>query len=94
METTRERAVRIGNQIREARGRQGMSQVQLAEAISDRTGIGPETARRSLVNNETGKFAPRLRSLEVIAEITGQPIEFFLGTPEVATANGGFPDAA
>lgn len=94
MEGTRERAARIGDQIRRARKRQGMSQRNLAEAIAARAGIEPETARRSLINHETGKFAPRLRTLEVIAEITDQPLEYFVGVPEVATPNEGFPDAA
>ena len=43
----------------------------------------PETVRRSLVNNETGKHAPRLQTLELIAEITDQPLEFFVGASEV-----------
>ena len=93
METTRERAERIGNRIRAARGRQGMSQRHLAERIAEVAGIEPETARRSLINNETGKFAPRLRTLEVIAQITEQPLEFFVGAPEV-TPPESFPDEA
>lgn len=83
-ETTKERAQRIGGLIREARTSRGMSQVQLATEIAARAGTEPETARRSLVNHETGKFAPRHRTLEVIAEITGVPIGFFSGEPEVS----------
>jgi transcriptional regulator with XRE-family HTH domain len=83
---------RIGNRIRTARKRQGMSQRRLAELIGERSGIEPETARRSLVNNETGKYAPRLRTLEVIAEITEQPLDFFMGSPEVDAQSEAFPD--
>lgn len=83
MESARERAIRIGDKIRDARGRQGMSQSQLAALIAERTGLEPESARRSLVNHEGGRFAPRRRTLEIIAEVTGQPLEFFVGTPEV-----------
>lgn len=82
----------IGNRIRAARKRQGMSQRRLAELIAERAGIEPETARRSLVNNETGKYAPRLRTLEVIAEITEQPLDFFLGSPEVDAPSTRFPE--
>lgn len=94
METTRERAERIGDRIRAARKRRGMSQRQLAELIAARAGIEPETARRSLINHETGRFAPRLRTLEVIAEVTEQPLEFFVGPPEVRPENGRFRGAA
>lgn len=96
MEVAPTRNERIGNQIRRARKRQGMSQRRLAELIAERAGIEPETARRSLVNNETGKYAPRVRTLEVIAEITEQPLEFFLGSPEVDPAPDRFqaPEAA
>lgn len=78
----KERARRIGERIVSARKRKGMSQVKLAEAIAERSGLDPESARRSLVNNETGKFAPRLRTLEAIAEITEQPLDFFVGSSE------------
>lgn len=54
----------------------------------------PETVRRSLVNNETGKYAPRLRTLELIAEITKQPLEFFVGAPEVDPEPDRFPGEA
>lgn len=95
MEATKEeRAKAIGRQIVAARKRQGMSQVQLSEAMAARSGMEPETVRRSLVNNETGRFAPRLRTLEVIAEITQQPLEFFVGTPEVEPDPERFPDEA
>ena len=87
------RAEIIGQRIRSARKRQGMSQVQLSEAIAARSGMEPETVRRSLVNNETGKHAPRLQTLEVIAEITEQPLEFFVGAPEVEP-DGEFPSEA
>ena len=96
METAqRERNQRLGLRIKAARKRQGMSQRKLAELIGERAGIEPETARRSLVNHETGKYAPRLRTLEVIAELTGQPLEFFVGAPEVEPEPDRFqPEAA
>lgn len=88
------RAEEIGERIKAARKRQGMSQVQLSEAMAAKSGMEPETVRRSLVNNETGKHAPRLQTLEVIAEITGQPLEFFVGAPEVEPESDRFQDAA
>ena len=94
METAQqERAKEIGRQIKAARKRQGMSQKQLSEAMAARSGMEPETVRRSLVNNETGKYAPRLRTLEAIAHITGQPLEFFVGAPEVDPDPDRFQDA-
>lgn len=83
---------RIGNRIRAARKRQGMSQRRLAELIGQRTGTELETARRSLINHETGRHAPRLRTLEVIAEITEQPLDFFTGSPEVDAQPPRFPE--
>lgn len=73
-----ERARKIGERIVAARKRKGMSQVKLAEALAERVGLEPESVRRSLGNNERGKFSPRLRTLEAIAEITDQPLDFFV----------------
>ncbi len=70
-----------------------MSQVKLAEALAERSGLDAESARRSLGNNERGKYAPRLRTLQAIAEITGQPLDFFV-SPEVATEREPFQGAA
>lgn len=94
MDTTEKQ--RIGQRIVAARSRKGMSQLKLAEALAERAGdvITAESVRRSLVNNENGIYAPRLRTLQSIAEITEQPLDFFLGSPEVATATATFPDAA
>ena len=89
-----ERAKAIGQRIVAARKRKGMSQVKLAEALAERSGLEPETVRRSLVNNETGKFAPRLRTLEAIAAVTAQPLSFFLDAPEVVADTAPFRDAA
>lgn len=89
----KERARAIGERIVSARKRKGMSQVKLAEALAERAGVAPETARRSLVNNETGKFAPRVKTLQAIAEITEQPLEFFV-SPEADTSPTPFLDAA
>jgi transcriptional regulator with XRE-family HTH domain len=77
MLTTRERAKAIGNRIRAARKRRGMSQVQLARKLAERYGRDPESVRRTLVNNETGKYAPRLHFLQAIAEATDTPLDFF-----------------
>lgn len=88
------RAESIGDRIVSARKRKGMSQVKLSEALSERSGVPAETVRRSLVNNETGKFSPRLRTLEAIAEITGQPLSFFLGPVEVGPEADTFPGQA
>ena len=73
------KAQEIGDRIVAARKRKGMSQVKLAEAMAARSGLDPESVRRSLGNNERGKFAPRLRTIQVIAEITEQPLDWFLG---------------
>lgn len=60
-----------------ARKRKGMSQVDLAKRLAERYGRDSESVRRTLVNNETGKYSPRLHFLEAIAEATEQPLEFF-----------------
>jgi transcriptional regulator with XRE-family HTH domain len=75
--TTKERARLIGERIVAARGSKGMSQVDLAKALAAKYDRDPESVRRSLVNNETGKYAPRLHTLQAIADATGQPLEFF-----------------
>jgi len=75
--TTKERARLIGERIVAARSRKGMSQVDLSKALALRYDRDPESVRRSLVNNETGKYAPRLHTLQAIADATDQPLEFF-----------------
>lgn len=75
--TTKERAQAVGKRIVAARKRKGMSQVALSRALAERYGRDPESVRRTLVNNETGKYSPRLHFLEAIAEATEQPLEFF-----------------
>lgn len=90
--TTKERAKIVGQRIVTARKRKGMSQVALAKRLAARFEKDPETMRRSLVNNETGRYAPRLHTLQAIAEETEQPLEFF-AVAEVDGA-GPFRDAA
>lgn len=80
-----EERVQIGERIRSARKRKGISQVQLSEALAERFGGGAENIRRSLVNNEQGKYAPRMRTLEAIAEITGQPLDYFRGRDPIGS---------
>lgn len=87
--TTKERARVVGERIVAARNRKGISQVDLAKRLAARYGKEPETVRRSLVNNETGRYAPRLHMLQAIAEETEQPLEFFT----VAEDDGGSPFA-
>lgn len=77
MLTTKERAKAVGERIVAARKRKGMSQVDLAKALAKRYDRDPESVRRTLVNNETGKYSPRLHLLQAIAEATEQPLEFF-----------------
>ena len=77
MMTTKERAQIVGKRIVAARKRKGMSQVDLARVLAERYDREPESMRRTLVNNETGKYSPRLHLLQAIAEATGQPLEFF-----------------
>lgn len=91
-----ERARQIGLKIVSARKRIGMSQEALAEALAARSGIeiDPKSIRRSLVNNETGRYAPRLRTLQAIAEITSQPLDYFVADEEAATPAAPFPGAA
>lgn len=86
--TTKERAHAVGQRIVAARKRKGMSQVDLAKKLAERYGRDPESVRRTLVNNETGKYSPRLHLLEAIAEATEQPLEFF------AVEEGGDGDGA
>lgn len=87
MMTTKQRARVVGERIVAARKRRGMSQVDLATALARKYGKEPETVRRSLVNNETGRYAPRLHMLQAIAEETGQPLEFFTAAED----GGGSP---
>ena len=87
MMTTKERAQAVGARIVAARKRKGMSQVDLAKALAKRYGRDSESVRRTLVNNETGKYSPRLHFLEAIAEATEQPLEFF-AVEEGGDANG------
>lgn len=75
--STTERAKKVGERIVAARKRRGMSQVDLSKVLAERYGRDPESVRRTLVNNETGKNSPRLHFLEAIADATGQPLEFF-----------------
>lgn len=94
--TTKERAQAVGKRIVAARKRRGMSQGQLARILAERYGREPESVRRTLWNNETGKNTPRLHFLEAIAEATGQPLEFF-AVEEGGGADGKavpFPDEA
>ncbi len=88
MLTTKERAKAVGERIVAARKRLGMSQVDLAKQLAERYGRDSESVRRTLVNNETGKYSPRLHFLEAIAEATSQPLEFF------AVEDGGDGDGA
>lgn len=96
MLTTKQRAKAVGERIVVARKRLGMSQVDLAKKLAKRYGRDPESVRRTLVNNETGKYSPRLHFLEAIAEATNQPLEFFAVEEGQGDAgNGGpFPEAA
>lgn len=84
----------VGDRIKAARRRSGISQRALADAIAARTGKNPESVRRSLINNETGANAPRVGTLELIAEITGQPLDFFRVEVEGAPFRDGLKDAA
>lgn len=90
--TTKERAEYVGQRIVTARKRKGISQVGLAKRLAARFDKDPETMRRSLVNNETGRYAPRLHTLQAIAEETEQPLEFF--TVAEVDGHGPFRDAA
>lgn len=92
MLSAKERARVVGERIVAARKRKGMSQVDLAVALARRYGRESESVRRSLVNNETGKYAPRLHMLQAIAEETEQPLEFF--TAEEDGGERPFRDAA
>lgn len=85
MLTARERAQVIGDRIRAARKRRGMSQVELARRLAERYGRQPESVRRAIVNYETGKYSPRLHILQSIAEATDTPLAFFAIGDEEAT---------
>lgn len=88
MLSTKERAQRVGERIVSARKRKGMSQVELSKRLAVKYGREPESVRRTLVNNETGKNTPRLHFLASIAEITEQPLEFF-AVEESGDGDGG-----
>lgn len=75
------RAQLVGDRIRAARSRKGISQVALAQTLGAYFGVDGETMRRSLGNWERGKHEPRGKYLDAIAEITGQPLEFFRPEP-------------
>lgn len=90
--TAKQRAKIVGERIVAARSRKGISQVDLAKRLAVRYDKEPETIRRSLVNNETGKYAPRLHMLQAIAEETEQPLEFFTAAEDGGTSP--FRDAA
>lgn len=77
MMSTKQRAEVIGNKIRSARKRRGISQVGLAQLLAERYGTEAERERRTLVNNETGKYAPRLHRLQAIAEALETPLDYF-----------------
>ncbi len=96
MKLSHEEKLVLGNNIVRGRRRKGMTQEQLAQAVADRGGniIEGESVRRSLVNWEKGKFAPRLRTLETIATILEQPLSFFVPAPEVAEDTAPFRSAA
>lgn len=78
---TNTRAQQVGERIRAARSRKGMSQVGLSQLLGAKFGNNPETLRRSIVNWETGKHEPRGHYLEAIAEATDQPLDFFRPEP-------------
>jgi transcriptional regulator with XRE-family HTH domain len=66
---TREKRVRIGLRIRQARKQAGLSH--------DRLGALVGTSRQHLIKLEKGKHAPREDMLERIASATGKSLEFF-----------------
>lgn len=82
------RATAVGERIRAARKRKGMSQVALSQILGERFERPAETMRRSLVNWEGGKHEPRGRYLDAIAEATEQPLDFFRSTPRRDGAPG------
>ncbi len=51
-------------------------------------------SRRSPGRWENGEVEPRMQHLTRIADLTGKPIEFFFGSPEVDTGAAPFPEAA
>lgn len=90
---TTTRAQDVGDRIRAARKRKGLSQVGLSLILGEKFDRPAETMRRSIVNWEGGKHEPRGHFLDAIAEATGQPIEFFFrsapredGAPDTRTA--------
>jgi transcriptional regulator with XRE-family HTH domain len=59
-----------GPKIREARLRAGLTQAQLARAVS--------TSERNIVRWENAQNAPRMEAVAAIAEATGRDLEDFL----------------
>lgn len=70
-------AVIVGAKIVAARKRRGISQVELSRRLAERLGREPESVRRTLFNNETGRNVPRMGFLEAIADELGEPLDSF-----------------
>lgn len=64
----------VGERIRQARLKAGMTQVQLARAIN--------TSERNVVRWESGRNAPRVEHLVAIAKATDHDTSFFLEDDE------------
>jgi transcriptional regulator with XRE-family HTH domain len=75
----------LGERIKEARTLKRWKQKQLAAAVS----VEPITVSRW----ETGRHAPDLDMIDLIAEALGQPVSYFLGGPMNGTA-ATVPDGA
>lgn len=77
----------LGQRIREVRQRSGMTQGELAEALSTR--LGEPISRSTLGNYETGRRPMPAELLLLIADICGVPLQAFAlndpaATPETA----------
>ena len=75
------RAATIGAAIARARKEKGLKQRHLAAQIPGRDGpIGTQTVS----NWERGVHAPEIETLEVVAQVLGKPLSYFLGEEEAS----------
>ena len=81
---------RLGRRVRDVRQRSGMTQGELAQALSARLGIS--LSRSTLGNYETGRRPMPAELLLLIADVCGVPLQVFaleepVAQPRSATAS-------
>jgi len=72
----------VGNRLREARGRLGISQKQLGI----RAGFDPSVASPRINQYETGKHVPDIQTAQRLAEILGVPAPYLYAEDDLLAA--------